>query len=154
MRAFVYYNLHKGCWSIKALDGSAKGRVVVHADRVLLRDCEFKVSEAGRQRVIRERKKNVHAGVVGELEGWTGDRTAACPTWFRPSYWFRSDARYAAYAKRKGVPVTYNPYMGPTFVLHDGSKWCGRAIHEADMVFMQAGGKSQVRAFDPLDMPE
>jgi hypothetical protein len=30
-------------------------------------DCEFKVSEKGRQRVIQEQRKNVHAGVVGTV---------------------------------------------------------------------------------------
>lgn len=28
MRVFVYFNLHKRCFSIKALEGAMKGRVV------------------------------------------------------------------------------------------------------------------------------
>jgi hypothetical protein len=67
MRVFVYYNLHRKCWSVKSLDGPNKGRVVGHVDQCVLQHCTFKVSEAGRQRVLRERRKNVHAGVVGEL---------------------------------------------------------------------------------------
>lgn len=39
----------------------------MHLDELLLRDCEFRVSEKGRQRVLRERKKYVHAGVRGYL---------------------------------------------------------------------------------------
>lgn len=65
MRVFVYFNLHRKCWSIKALEGPSKGRVIGHADYVDLACVEWKVSEAGRQRVIREKKKNVHAGAIG-----------------------------------------------------------------------------------------
>lgn len=67
MRVFIYYNLHRKCLSIKALEGMNKGRVVAHAEAVTLTDALFKVSESGRQRVLREKRKNVHAGVVGEL---------------------------------------------------------------------------------------
>lgn len=67
MKVFVYYNLHKHCWSVKALAGENKGRVIHHAAVVTLRDVVGKVSEAGRQRVLKEKKKNVHAGIVGTL---------------------------------------------------------------------------------------
>ena len=49
MKVFVYYNLHKHLWSIKALEGPDKGRVVHYATSVLLRDPVAKVSEAGRR---------------------------------------------------------------------------------------------------------
>lgn len=68
MRVFVYFNLHKKLWSVKALEGENKGRVVLHTPELQLSDCTFKVSEAGRQRVLRERRKNVHAGVVGHMD--------------------------------------------------------------------------------------
>ncbi|KJE27041.1 hypothetical protein LG52_36 [Geobacillus kaustophilus] len=61
-RVKVYKNLHKKCYSI--VDAKT-GRVVAYADEVLLRDATFKVSEKGRQRVLREKRKNVHAYVVG-----------------------------------------------------------------------------------------
>lgn len=67
MKVFVYFNLHKKCWSVKALEGERKGRVVMHTYELTLRDVTFKVSEAGRQRVLREQRKNVHAGAVGTL---------------------------------------------------------------------------------------
>lgn len=67
MKVFVYFNLHKKLWSVKALQGPMKGRVIKHTNEIKLVDCEFKVSEAGRQRVIREQRKNVHAGVVGTM---------------------------------------------------------------------------------------
>ena len=71
VKVFVYRNLHKKCFSVKAMEGPMKGRVIGHAHQVILKDVDFKVSEAGRQRVLREQKKNVHAGVIGRLIGHT-----------------------------------------------------------------------------------
>jgi hypothetical protein len=65
IKVFVYYNLHKKCFSVRALNGPNKGRVVAHLLEVSLRNCYFKVSQAGRNRVLKEKRKNVHAGVVG-----------------------------------------------------------------------------------------
>lgn len=66
----VYYNLHKRKLSIQEKRINASGKlvwkVVRHANRVFLKDVKFKVSEAGRQRVIKEKKKNVHAFITGE----------------------------------------------------------------------------------------
>lgn len=61
-KVFVYRNLTKQCWSVR--DCKTR-RVVAHLRCVTLYDVELKVSEAGRQRVLRERKKNVHAGAEG-----------------------------------------------------------------------------------------
>lgn len=62
---FVYYNLHKKLWSVKALSGTNKGKVIAHKTSLCLQDCVFKVSQAGRARVMKTKQKNVHAGVVG-----------------------------------------------------------------------------------------
>lgn len=67
MRVFVYFNLHKKVWSVRALEGPDKGRVIQHVSSLVLTQCAFKVSEAGRHRVLREKQKNVHAGIVGTL---------------------------------------------------------------------------------------
>lgn len=93
MKVFVYFNLHRKCWSVKALEGERKGRVIRHAQELTLRDVTFKVSEAGRQRVIREQRKNVHAGAVGTL----------CDPVPRDN-WER---------------VSYNPYMSGAFYYCD-----------------------------------
>ncbi len=59
---------------------------------------EFRVSEAGRQRVLKEQRKNVHAGVVGILSE-------------------DSDTGYFIdMAQRQGERITYNPYRFSTFV--------------------------------------
>jgi len=96
-RVYVYRNLTNNCWSLKSLK---TGRVLAHAGNLTLKDVIFKVSEAGRQRVIRDKRKNVHAGIVGTVMG-----PVAREDWINSS----------GVPARK-IPVTYNPYKGPTFV--------------------------------------
>lgn len=91
MKVAVYFNLHKKTFSVKALQGDNKGRVIMHSDTIHLENVQFKVSEAGRQRVLREKRKNVHAYVVGELV--STEAKAVC-----------------------GELITYNPYLYTTFV--------------------------------------
>jgi hypothetical protein len=56
----VYRNLNKGNFSIRK-----RGKVLLVTDKILLRDVSFVVSEKGRQRVLRNKQKNVHAVVRG-----------------------------------------------------------------------------------------
>lgn len=93
MKVFVYWNLTRGIWSVKALQGEKRGLVINHASHVKLRDCEFRVSEKQRQAVIRTKRKNVHAGVVGYL----------------------IEDNFANECERS-VSVTYNPYKFSSFV--------------------------------------
>jgi hypothetical protein len=74
MRVFVYFNLHRKVFSVREYAGTR--RVLFHTESILLNDCEFRVSQAGRDRVLREQRKNVHAGVVGEYisQSWSSDR--------------------------------------------------------------------------------
>lgn len=58
----VYFNLHKKLFSVMDVK---TGLVIGHTPVINLVGCEFKVSEAGRNRVLREKKKNVHAFVIG-----------------------------------------------------------------------------------------
>ena len=59
----VYRNLHKNLLSVR--DKKTK-RVICHTDAIKIKG-KFKVSEAGRQRVLKEKRKNVHAYIVGEV---------------------------------------------------------------------------------------
>jgi hypothetical protein len=104
MRVFVYYNLHKECFSIKALEGPNKNKVIGYRDEVDLIDVEFKVSQAGRARVLREHKKNVHAGATGELI-----RPIVC--------------------SKELIEVTYNPYVNETFVNKKNKKPVTKALY-------------------------
>lgn len=95
----VYFNLHNRLFSVQH-----GGRVVAHLPEVALKNVKFKVSEAGRQRVLREQRKNVHAFVEGEFE-------------------------HKQTGEHKTLPqgVSYNPYKHSSFVrTHDKSP-----IHEA-----------------------
>lgn len=102
MKVFVYFNLHRKCFSIKALEGNDKGRVVAHRNKVVLDNVTFKVSEAGRQRVLKEQRKNVHAGVVGN--------------WDERSYDHVTIDQHIML----GSAITYNPYKYDSFVHKHG----------------------------------
>jgi len=62
MKVEVYWNLHKHCYSVRH-----KGKVVAHLPSLQLRDITWVVQPGGRARVIRERRKNVHAFARGTL---------------------------------------------------------------------------------------
>ena len=86
-RVYVYFNLHKKCWSVRQ-----SGRIVAHTNEILLKECRFLVSQAGREKVLRDKRKNVHAGVSGYVvDSFQG-------------------------VERAAVEVTYNPYRYKTFV--------------------------------------
>ena len=95
MRVRAYRNLHKNCWSVVAMEGKKKGRVIIHAEFLQLKDAEFRVQPAGRKKVLREQKKNVHAYVVGLMVPSTAQEL-----------WDR---------------VRYNPYKFETFVDMSGN---------------------------------
>ena len=61
-KVMVYKNLHNGLFSIKQ-----SGLVVAHVKNLVLTNVSFSVSESGRQRVIKEKRKNVHSFVIGEI---------------------------------------------------------------------------------------
>ena len=106
-RVFVYRNLHRKCYSVKSLK---TGRVIAHVDSIDLINVRFKVSEAGRQRVIREKQKNVHAGVVGYI----------------------ADVSLLSQSSK----VTYNPYKFDTFIRRDNEL----PVYEAKIAHLDASG--------------
>ena len=58
----VFKNLKHGCYSIMQA-----GKLQASARQVRLANVEFRVREAGRQRMLREDKPNIHAFAVGYL---------------------------------------------------------------------------------------
>ena len=68
VRYFVYRNITKGKdqhhYSLKSLKS---GRVEKRSQNFYLKKGKFVVSDRGRQRVLDEKRKNVHAGVRGYL---------------------------------------------------------------------------------------
>ncbi|AJD82499.1 hypothetical protein SHEEN_81 [Mycobacterium phage Sheen] len=103
---FVYRNLHRDQWSVRAASGPHKGKVVGHADELVLWGTEFKVSEAGRQRVITEQKKNVHAGVQGFVS--------------------EADPDTLTVERRK---LSYNPYRSGTFTVNEVPVRVATGVH-------------------------
>ena len=99
---FIYYNLHKHLFSMKHIK---MNRVVDHAETVVLANCEFKVSEAGRKRVLKEKRKNVHAGVKG--------------------YLCRNDL--CGFNLDDFTEITYNPYKYSSFVVKKTQQPIGKA---------------------------
>jgi ppGpp synthetase/RelA/SpoT-type nucleotidyltranferase len=79
---------------------------------IVLEDVSFRVSEAGRQRVLKEKRKNVHAWVSGE---YAGKSTRANVKW-------------------RGM--RYNPYETKSFV----DRKTGRKLTHADYVKLSPSG--------------
>lgn len=59
----VYFNLHKRLFSVRS-----KGRVIEHTRHIAIKGAKFVVQPAGRAKVLREKKKNVHAFVRGSRD--------------------------------------------------------------------------------------
>ena len=92
----VYRNLHKNCWSVRQC-----GKVKAHTNYLCLQDVEFVVQHAGREKVLREKKKNVHAFVKGFLiSGRECDKITEEIDWTQ-------------------TVVNYNPYKEPHFMAGD-----------------------------------
>lgn len=108
----VYFNLHKKVWSVRE-----NGRVKHHANAIILKNAKFVVQPAGREKVLREQKKNVHAFVRGDLEivSTSNDRLRYC------------NDRIKSMSK-----VTYNPYKKDHFFYVAN----GRKIEYAETVIM------------------
>lgn len=95
-KVMVYYNLHKHTFSV-----TYKGRLISHSDYVKLKDVEFRVRQGGRERVIREKSKNVHSFVIGTLMDYCEFPCENLP------------------GEPNNNIVTYNPYKYNSYVMKD-----------------------------------
>lgn len=91
-KVFVYRNLRHKDKVVYSVKDTKTGRVVAHVENIALQNVTFVVGESGRQRVIREKQKNVHAG-------------------------FRGNPINSKVSPK--VAVTYNPYKAGAFVERD-----------------------------------
>jgi len=78
MKKRVYFNLHKRLFSVQE-KVNGQWKVIGHTDDITLYNVTFKVSEAGRQRVLKEKRKNVH----GYVEGYSSDYEGSLTTQIR-----------------------------------------------------------------------
>jgi len=154
MHVRIYWNLHKACWSVQDY---ATRRVIGHATQVMVRDALFRVYDSGRERVLAEGKKNVHAFVVGELVGalWCGVADAITASGY---HWTPDCKALRLTANAEGQGVTYNPRRFETFVTVADEL----PIHTAKAVYLtwehRQGSsdltpKSRVMAFEPVAEP-
>lgn len=122
----IYRNLHNGKWSIR--DG---GLIIGHADGVLVKDAALIVNEAGRLRVIREKRKNVHAFVRGDLtavSGFVKFKGRGLPAGIEKIHTIgRLDRR-----------ASYNPYKAGAFTVD------GEPIAETRLAALSEDGKLYV----------
>lgn len=86
-------------------------RVEFREPIIIMRNAQLKVSEAGRQRVLREKRKNVHAGVVGSVI-----------------------TRRDLPPDSKWTHARYNPYLMEKFQIE------GKNITEADYIILNHKG--------------
>lgn len=87
----IYRNLNNGTMSVQAKEGKS-WKVVGHVTEAIVSGVVFKIQEGGRQRVIRDQCKNVHAWGEGVLLSRV-DESILAP-----------------------IPLGYNPYTDSTFL--------------------------------------
>jgi hypothetical protein len=94
MKVAAYFNLHKNIFSLQSREKDTYGKVIGHVESVVLKSPKFVVRQAGREKVINDKTKNVHAFVVGYVVEAVNTNT---------------------------VPraITYNPYKYSSFVVKD-----------------------------------
>jgi hypothetical protein len=88
-RVRVYRNLNKKCLSVQSWVAGKGWRVTDHVQQIFLDNASFKVSQAGRRRVLDQQRKNVHAFIIGD--------------------------RVEQPKKTPTEPVKYNPYVSSSF---------------------------------------
>ena len=123
-RIEVYRNLHNDTFSIRR-----NGKVVKHLanwQRIFLKDVKFAVQPAGREKVRREGKKNVHAFIRG--------------TYLAPSTFPHTTSEFKAKCTEW---VTYNPYQNDHFTATvtdpETTFTSYQDVHEAKLVTLTYG---------------
>jgi hypothetical protein len=102
----VYRNLKHGRKARPLYSVMHNGRVIARQHRVLLTAATFVVNQAGRRRVIQDKRKNVHAFVIGE---WVRVPDSAYGT-------DETDTR------QLGLKIVYNPYTMSAFQTEAGNE--------------------------------
>lgn len=119
----VYWNVRRRIWSVQS---GATGRVIAHCESLWLENPIFYVSDAGRRRVIREGRKNVHAKVCGKL-------CAPPPSRHLDNY----------------ERVRYNPYETLTFETMDGGQ-----VDKAAWASLEPDGKCYATGIVECPVPQ
>ncbi len=112
---YAHRNLRDRTWSI-----TRRGKLVCNAPAVIMENCELRVRPGGRARVLKDRVKNVHAFVIGDIV----------------------DARGVTEFFEKGAEAcTYDPYSAGCFYLTDHAE---TGVTHAERVLLDSNGKMWV----------
>ncbi len=103
-----------------------RGLVVLHADFVVLSDVEFRVRKGGKEKVRKEKSKNVHAFVIGTLEDYCEYPCEEIPN------------------LDGGDVISYNPYVNDSFVI----KLTQEPIYQASQVAL-VNGSNKIYLLEP-----
>ena len=95
-KVMVHYNLNKHTFSI-----TYKNKLITHADHIKLNDVEFRVRPGGRDKVLKDKRKNVHAFVIGTLLEYCKYPCESLPN------------------ETNNNIVTYDPYKYSSYVMKD-----------------------------------
>ena len=107
----IAYHLYRRCFSIR---NANTRKVIGYTDRIVVRNARFIVSQAGRARVLRERKKNVHAYVKGIYE---------------------KELQHMSIIGIQAREAYYNPYFNPLFV----DRLTNESLYSAKIVVCEEG---------------
>ncbi len=108
---FVYFDSTRKTFSVKDL---ATGKVCLKSPLLEINDCHFKVSEIGRQRVLRTGVKSVHAGITGSAS------VPVKPRWGSGMSLVRYNPRHEATFVRASDGVAINAARRAICVVRDG----------------------------------
>jgi hypothetical protein len=98
----VYKNLHKSK-VVPMYSIMYKGKVVGHAESICLKECTFLIRKGGQTRVRQEKRKRVHAFVVGKV-------------WERGNYQLNKKIKYNPYVDDSFITASGEPVQGAVFV--------------------------------------
>lgn len=121
----AYRNLH---FAERMYSFKSNGIVILHSPCLLISEAEFFVNEAGRKRVLLEKRKNVHAGVRGNLV-------------VNPF----TTQEMLGKMKESGIKAYYNPYKFDSFVDAEG-----RPLSGGDFVFLSDNVDSPLLVCNPV----
>lgn len=111
-RVAVYKNLHKQAWSVRAMEGPNRGRVIEHRAAITLIDCRTHVNCRAQHRIAGGAAREVHAWIVGTV----------------------SDTATLTSPRR----LTYRPHDRAEFFIAE----TGEAVTTADIVEFSADGNA------------
>ena len=115
MRVEVYFNLHQKLWSVVDL---STGLVVEHVNEIAIANPVFTVQPAGRAKVIRDGRKNVHAFIKGTAS-FLSEHLDKIPY---------------------STQICYDPYKYDSFVIAESKE----SIFKADVVYLNNKGEVYV----------